>query len=161
MYVNVPTRVTLNSATCIDHVYANLPTDSIENFVLISDVSDHYATLTKVSGLVREHGHEVIYRRKSNLNEEEWKCFNTELKTILTEKLCNVQDNTDPNQVAIIITKTYQILLDKYMPLKKLSRKQKRYRNKPWITPAIKVSIRKKNKLYKLSKRKKKVKRQL
>ena len=154
MYINKPTRVTSSTATCIDHVYANLPSDNIESHVLLSDVSDHYATLTKVSGLVREHGHKVIYRRKSNLNETEWKSFNLELKTILTEKLLSIEENTEPNAVANTITKTYQILLDKYMPLKKLSRKQKRYHSKPWITPAIKVSIRKKNKLFKLSKRK-------
>ena len=72
----------------------------------------------------------------------------------MIEKSNNNVDNANPNEVAVTITKTYQILLDKYMPLKKLSRKQKRFRNKPWITPTIKVSIRKKNKLYKLSKRK-------
>merc|ERR1712007_421173 len=108
------------------------PAESIESHVLLSDVSDHYATLTKVSGLVREKGHEVIYRRKKNLNETETKSFNEELKTILSEKLSNIGDNADPNTVATTITKTYQILLDKYMPLKKLSRKQKRYLSKPW-----------------------------
>ena len=71
MYINKPTRVTSSTVTCIDHVYANLPVNDIESHVLLSNVSDHYATSTKVSGLVRERRHEVIYRRKSNLNENE------------------------------------------------------------------------------------------
>ena len=154
MFINKPTRVTSKTATCIDHVYANLSATNIENHIILSDVSDHYATLTKVSGLVREHKHEIIYRRKSHLNENEWKNFNEELKSTLSVKLSRAGNISDPNEVAVTITKTYQILLDKYMPLKKLSRKQKRYFSKPWITPAIKVSIRKKNKLFKISKRK-------
>ena len=39
------------------------------------------------------------------------------------------------------------------MPLQKLTRKERRFRNKPWISSAIKVSIRK-QKMFKLSKKK-------
>ena len=38
------------------------------------------------------------------------------------------------------------------MPIKTLSRKQRRFFNKPWITKGIKISIRTKNKMFKMSK---------
>ena len=34
MFINKPTRITSKSATCIDHVYANLSTNDIENHIL-------------------------------------------------------------------------------------------------------------------------------
>ena len=43
--------------------------------------------------------------------------------------------------------KQYKKMLDKYFPLVRLSRKK--YKDKPWITNGIKVSIRHRNKLYK------------
>ena len=59
----------------------------------------------------------------------------------------------DVNQYASILTGTYKHLVDKYMPLVKLSRKEKRFHKKTWISSALKVSINNKNILYdKLSK---------
>ena len=40
-----------------------------------------------------------------------------------------------------------------YMPLIKLTRKETRFHNKPWITKAIKVSIAKKDKLHSKAKK--------
>ena len=40
-------------------------------------------------------------------------------------------------------------ITDKHIPVKELSRKELKFMSKPWITPAIKVSISVKNKLYK------------
>ena len=134
MFINHPTRVTANGASCLDHVYSNLPTSDLNNYILLSDVSDHFATLTKAKGIKRPQKHESIYRRKSNLTEQQWAKFNEELNKTLNQKLNMTEDELDPNFVADCITNTYQVLLNKYMPLKKLSRKQKRYHNKPWIT---------------------------
>ena len=51
------------------------------------------------------------------------------------------EEKLDPNFVVDCSTKTYQVPFDKYMPLNKVSRKQKLYGNKTWITSAIKVSF--------------------
>ena len=40
-------------------------------------------------------------------------------------------------------------IVDKHVPLKKLQRREIKFKSKPWIIPAIKVSIDRKNKLYK------------
>ena len=155
MFINEPTRVTDRTSTCISHVYSNLPASDLDNHVVRSDVSDHYSTLTKISGIVKTNKKQDIYRRRSNLSPSEWNDFNEELGTILNEKLSTNSTDIDANFQANCISNTFKLLLDKYMPLKKLSRKERRYFYKPWITPAIKVSINTKNKLFKKSKRKK------
>ena len=40
-------------------------------------------------------------------------------------------------------------MVDIHVPVKQLSKHEIKTKSKPWITPAIKISIRKKNKLYK------------
>ena len=50
LFVDKATRVTADSATCIDHVYSNLSAHQLETDILMSDVSDHYGTLTKITG---------------------------------------------------------------------------------------------------------------
>ena len=39
-------------------------------------------------------------------------------------------------------------IVDRHIPIKQLSRKELKFRSKPWITPALKVSIHIKNTLY-------------
>ena len=41
-------------------------------------------------------------------------------------------------------------LVDKHVPLKKLSKRKVKLLSKPWITKGIRISIKRKNKLYKL-----------
>jgi hypothetical protein len=40
-------------------------------------------------------------------------------------------------------------IIDKHVPVKKLSKKQIKFYSKTWITPGIKISIKTKNKLFK------------
>ena len=51
------------------------------------------------------------------------------------------------NFLARWITNSYQAAIDKFMPLRKRKKNQKRKRHKPWITLGIKASI---TKMYEL-----------
>ena len=59
----------------------------------------------------------------------------------------------DVNNYENDITTIYKSLINKYMPLRKKTRKQKGYEKKPWITKGLIASIDKKDDLYKLSKK--------
>ena len=48
VFVDKPTRVTNNTSSCIDHVYSNLHAENIDNYIVLSDASDHFSTLTKI-----------------------------------------------------------------------------------------------------------------
>ena len=80
LFIDVPTRITLHSATCIDHVYSNISVEDIESLVLESDVSDHYSTLTKIKCVSTKHQLSDTYYRKTNLSDEQWALFNSELQ---------------------------------------------------------------------------------
>ena len=73
--IDKPTRVTSDTATCIDHVYSNLDTTSIENHIILADISDHFGTLSKIEGITKEAEKQHLFYRKTNLSEEEWKNY--------------------------------------------------------------------------------------
>ena len=151
IHIDKPTRVEKNTATCIDHVYSNLSPDRLSNRIVMSDVSDHFSILTKIPDADKPNERSKMFYRRSKLTSEKWEQFNLELKTILRQNIDRGKI-VDPNSAADCIMSTYHSLIEKYMPIKSLSRKQKRFFNKPWITKGIKISIRTKNKMFKLSK---------
>ena len=156
LFIDKATRITSKSATCIDHVYSNKDSDLLDNYIIESDVSDHFSTLTRVSGLnLGQNDSDEVYVRKSKLSCFEWHQFNQELYTILTDQTSRFDsENTDVDRFAGVLTDTYKYLINKYMPLNKLSRSERRYYKKPWLTDALKKCINKKNLMYRLSKRK-------
>ena len=151
VHVDKPTRVAKSTSSCIDHVYSNLPPDRLSNRIVLSDASDHFSIITKVPDAGSCNEKSKIYYRRSKLNPEKWKKFNLELKQNL-ESL-SLSDQVDPNSFADHITNVYKALIDKYMPIRTLSRKQRSFFNKPWITKGLKISIKTKNKMFKLSKK--------
>ena len=73
----------------------------------MSDVSDHYGTLTKITGFRKYVNNAPIYRRKTNLNEKEWNDFNNELKSVLCEKILMQEEEIEPNYIANCISNAY------------------------------------------------------
>ena len=122
----------------------------ISNYIIQADVSDHYGTFSKINGIFNENSPNEIFYRKSNLSDPEWEAFNSELDSALQHLHRNFTAH-DPNALASKITQTYVTLIDKYMPLRKLSINCKRNPEKPWswISKGLKKSIRTKFKLYK------------
>jgi len=147
MLVDKPTRITSNAATCLDHVYSNITCNLVDNYVVTADISDHFGTFSKINELSVDETHHDIYYRKSTLNEKEWNGFKTELNDTLQQFPTN-PETSNVNEMANKITKTYQTLINKYMPLRKMSNKKKKNPDKPWITPGLKKSIQNKAKLH-------------
>ena len=93
--------------------------DEIESVILESDVSDHFSTLTKISGIYSQTKEEDIYYRNSNLSSEQWKRFNSDLMYKLACNLPRSPDEIDVNAYARDLTDIYKSVIDEYMPLKK------------------------------------------
>ena len=142
------TRVDGKSSTCIDHVYSNFSTDRLDTKIILSDVSDHFSTMTNVSGVPKTNDDVDVFIRKSNLKPEEWEQFNVELATELDKEMPSITVNNNVNECAEAITKAYNTVIDKFMPLTKLTKKQRRNFSKPWITPGLKASSDKKHELF-------------
>ena len=154
IHCNLPTRITRDTRSCIDHVYSNFDQYTVDTSVITSDISDHYSTLSKFS-TVSFHDKKLknVYKRKFKLNIEEENNFISDLNTLLNndviKSLCSC-----PSIMAKILLQSYQNLINKYFPLKKVSKKALKFINKPWLTKGLKISIKNKNRLnYKLRKK--------
>ena len=66
--INRPTRVAKKSATCIDHIYTSMSQERLYSNIIMSDVSDHYSTLTRISGFSKSNEKIDVYSRKSDLS---------------------------------------------------------------------------------------------
>ena len=119
---------------------------------MIYDVSDHFPIISKVDYAINRRRNEEIYRRKTFLTDEEWHQFSYELDLLLNNELNSLTLNVDADELANKITSIYRHLIDKFMPLKKLTRNEKNFADKPWITTELKKCIKRKKKLYKKSK---------
>ena len=59
-----------------------------------------------------------------------------------------IPHDSDVNTIFSSFYSTITNIVDKHVPLQKLSKRQIKLNSKPWITPGIKVSIHNKNKLF-------------
>ena len=125
--------------SCLDHTYTNLHVDNIEANIITSVISDHYSTIIKVKDIQNIHipKHEV-YVRKKVLSASELVELNNELQEALNS--INITTSTLDLATEEII-KIYQETMDKYIPLEKLTRKEKGFYYKPWLTKGIKNSM--------------------
>ena len=139
-----PIRITDHSATLIDNIYFNSIDHSTTSGNIIYDISDHLPNFLIVSKLnFKIFKNDVFVRDYSHYNEEdlitETDAVNWE--TVYNSDGANLAFNTFFNKLNMII--------EKHVPLKKLSKNKVKLLTKPWITKGLKISIKNKNKLYK------------
>ena len=143
--ISIPTRITDDTQTLIDHIYIRTSKKMVSKFiktgVLYSDITDHLPTFIILSKtnlcknqrrLVRIYNERSINNFKSELAETDW--------SVVTE-------STDVNSAySHFITHFFEIFYG-HFPLVKQSRA--RQRDKQWITIGLRESIRHKNILLK------------
>ena len=142
-----PTRVTKDTATLIDHILTN-------NFdmqshhkqgILCSSISDHFSTFhiagkTPLSSENNDQSPPLLLRNFSQRNINR---FITEMSNVDWQPIIDLNDARDSYaNFQNKISKLYDICF----PLTKT--KKKYFNNKPWLTSALKESIKRKNKLY-------------
>ena len=140
-----PTRITEHSATLIDNILFN----SLDHFTisgnLIYDLSDHlpnFLIITKYSALPSST---KFYKRDYSTLDE---CaLLRDIQAINWDEM--LESNQNPDKLFDFFYKKVFEVVDIHVPVKQLSKHEIKTKSKPWITPAIKTSIRKKNKLYK------------
>ena len=143
-----PTRVTSSTKTLIDNIYSN-STQFLQGISgnLTLSVSDHLAQFL----IIPEETHKIpknvkVYKRDSrNLDKEN---FILDLLSIDWDKVIAVEKN-DPNDSFNRFESTINPIIDKYLPLKKLSKKELKSHFKPWITLGLRKSMQRRDKLHK------------
>ena len=144
--ITLPTRIRNHSVSLIDHIFIKTPNKLIQNKCssgnLITDISDHLANFSFLDiktpsindrPFIRLFTDKKIELFKENLSKEKDLLDNCEL--------------TDADKTYELFSNNYLRLFNHYFPYVKQSRKS--FKDKPYITTGIKVSIKYKNKLFK------------
>ena len=109
IHCNLPTRITRNTHSCIDHVYSNFDQYTVDTSIILSDISDHYSTLSKFATVQNnDQNLKTVYKRKFKLNAEEERNFLSDLDTLLNNETIKTLSSY-PNimaKILINLTKT-------------------------------------------------------
>ena len=147
--INRPTRVTSNTCTLIENIFCNhyQQLENPDQVVFISSVSDHYPIIHIDS--IRAPEKIVEFSKRRLINSRTSDKF---IQNMSLENWNSVYNNENPQEAystfSNIIKKHYAMCFPKITV-------NGTYRNRlPWLTHALRQSIRQKNKLYKLSTKK-------
>ena len=149
--VNLPTRVTDNSYSLIDHFLMKNIDSEINTQIITSDISDHFPILASFNCKLstNRNSENNIYRRElSNLD------FNR-----LLEDLRNITINETNNVNEQYESFNLQLteILDKHTPIKKIGKRKQKLLDKQYLSIGILNSIKKKHKLFYLYRKTKKL----
>ena len=144
--ITKPTRVQSNSATLIDNIFCNnIENDKLFKGILYTDVSDHFPIFTiDYSQTVAPP---IAFHRGRNYCDKNKNKFKQKLEEI------NWDFVLQNNNVSESFTLFHSRICDAYNDSFPVECKRIGYRNRnQWLTPALKVSILKKNMLFTKSK---------
>ena len=149
--ITLPTRITNNSATLIDHILVRLPKKKLQAKVnssnLFCSISDHLMNFILLE-LKLNKSKDRPYVRLFTRNRINYFLQNhINGPPLLQTNSDGTLVNQDIQVAYPEFIKNYKTMLNKYFPLVKLSRKK--FKDKPWITNGIKVSIKYRTRLFK------------
>ena len=139
--ITCPTRITQTSATLIDNVFVSAKLHrSFDSAILLSDMSDHLLSLVLLKQ-TKIFDKEPLEFESRNLNSKRMSEINDKLSTIdwngiLTSNDVNINFN--------ILCDCINTAMDTVAPVKTMHISSKQRFVKPWMTPALKESARKK-----------------
>ena len=139
--INKPTRTNQTSATIIDNIICNDLQHQHNSGILLADISDHYPILT-----LRNDSHTsndtptIKFRAFSERNKTRFK------NSIDLEQWESVYSQANAQSAYTAFAEILNRHYNESFPL--IERKQTRRDHNKWITPALKTSIRHKNRLF-------------
>ena len=143
-HITLPTRITPTSSTLIDNIYSNtINFSSGISGNLMSAISDHFPQFLilpkEIANLSKKHN---LYKRDTkNFDREN---FIADLINTDWPSICSI-DKNDPNYSFDMFDMTTSKLMDKYFPLKKVTKQEYKQQFKPWITVGIRNSIKRRD----------------
>ena len=140
-----PTRVTSHSATLIDNIFTNDMSIISKGGNLTSSISDHFPQFSvfDISVHLKQKNRPKFGRSYKNFHHEE---FQEELKRI--DWNSSFRNKNVNDQVKILLDKVNDIL-NVMAPIRKLSKREIKLKQNPWITQGLLKSMRDRDKMYK------------
>ena len=147
--ITKPTRFTPTRASCLDNIITNASL-SREFFsgILIEDISDHFPVFCQIPS------RPVTKRQNANEPTSSYRVLNNANISDLNDKLSKhdwqdiISDN-DSSSAASKLNVILTELLAQACPLKSHKDKKKNTPNQPWFSLGLKISSKRKNKLFK------------
>ena len=140
-----PTRITHHSETLVDNIFFN----SIEHFTisgnLIYDLTDHLPNSIIVKKISSLPAKVKLYKRDYSSFDEI--ALVNDIQAIDWRQAFS--GDTNPNDMFDSFYNKVAEIVHTHIPIKQMSKRQLKSHSRLWITPAIKISIQKKNDLYK------------
>ena len=143
-----PTRVASNSATIIDNIFTNIYHTSVYCGNILTDFSDHFSQFISVPNKKVDYRQINIYKRDySKFSEESF-------REDVSIQLFN-NNFTDVNMQFKDFYLRLEGCVERHAPLKKLTPKEIKLQQKPWISSELRKMIGIRNKLFNRKKRQK------
>ena len=117
--INKPTRVTRESATLIDNIFANVLNKQTSSGVLINDITDHFPVYTQCEYEVTRSNPQS-YRYSRSQNSENINSFVTDLPS---ETWQNVTNADNVNEAYDTFINVFLTKYDKHCPIIKINTK--------------------------------------
>ena len=123
--------------------------NSIEHITIsgnaLYDLSDHLPNFIILNRFSDVSSNTELYRRDySNFNQS---VFLDDVRSVDWQSI--LECDSDPSRMFDSIYQTLLQIVDRHIPAtRQLSKSEQKFYSKPWITPALKTSIRVKNALY-------------
>ena len=139
-HITYPTRITSHSKTLIDNIFSNLQNFS-QGFSanLTMAISDHLAQVLLIP-LDTKFKAPKVERYKRNTKNFDREKFLLEVLEIDWNDKIQLNKN-DPNLSFKQLYSTVDSLINKHMPLQKLTKKELKLKEKPWISKQISQKI--------------------
>ena len=143
--ITIPTRITNTSKTLIDNIIHNEFSNDIISGNLTVGISDHMPQFCIIPSPIK-----TVKNTNISAVRRTFKNFDS---NIFMNELNNVNfipsENENVNQYTTNFIKIVDKLLDKHAPYKKVTNKQIKQHEKPWINNSILDKIKHKDKIYK------------
>ena len=139
--INIPTRITNDSAKVIDHIWTNVSYS--RSGVVVSGITDHYLTFIILP--FPRYSNEYVYKSFRSHNPEKMQIFRDRTSDFV-DSLMNLDDLGCNVVTELFCNGLFDIYNDVY-PVKRKQVSFKRA-SRPWLTESLLKSIDKKHKLY-------------
>ena len=146
--IDKPTRLTETTATLIDNIFVNVHCDKIISGPWLTDISDHLPIYTTFPYEHDSVKHKAEFITKKFYTEVALDAFRQELSTMNWSEVYDTYSHSDVNIKFGNFMQVFDKLHNKHFPQVRL-RVKNNGEFKPWISRAIKNSIKKRSNLYK------------
>ena len=141
----IPTKINRSRNTLIDNIFTNQIDPDIISGNLSASISDHLPSFV----IIPKHNQRHLPKRH-NIYKRDTKNFDREnfLLDILSVNWDAKITYEDANSSFDAFYEIIEVLLNKYMPLKKITQKEYKRKFKPWITNGILKSCKQRNQIH-------------